>query len=88
MRKSPYLASILVTTLMVSTSMGQDLQKVQVGDDGGMEFPESVTSTADGTLFAGSMTPHFQGRPGRRQDRNLRRRACRGTGRGARRLCR
>lgn len=65
MLKSRYYTFLVASALLVSAASAQDLQKVQIGD-GAKEFPESVTSTADGTLYAGSVTQGviFKAAPG------------------------
>ena len=55
MRKNRFYSILMASTLLVSAAMAQDLAKVQIGD-GAKEFPESITSTADGTLYAGGVT--------------------------------
>lgn len=45
---------LAASALLVSAAHAQEMAKVQIGE--AMEFPESITSTADGTLFAGSVT--------------------------------
>jgi len=51
-----HLITVLATSiLMASTAVAQEPAKVKIGN-GAKEFPESVTSTADGTLFVGSTT--------------------------------
>lgn len=54
MNKTAIFAVLAVSTLMTSSAFAQAPQKVQVGNSQ-QEFPESVTSTSDGTLFAGSV---------------------------------
>lgn len=49
---------MIVTTMALLAAAGpasaQDLQKLQIGDNQKV-FPESITSTADGTIYAGSL---------------------------------
>jgi sugar lactone lactonase YvrE len=55
MRNSRFYSILAASTMLVSAAWAQDLAKIQIGD-GAHEFPESITSTADGTLYAGSVT--------------------------------
>ena len=55
MSKSRFYSILAVSALLASTATAQDAAKVLIGE-GAMDFPESITSTADGTLFAGSVT--------------------------------
>lgn len=55
MLKSRFYSILAASALLVSAASAQDLAKVQIGD-GAQEFPESITSTADGRLYAGSVT--------------------------------
>jgi sugar lactone lactonase YvrE len=52
MHKTSLLALLTAATLVATPALAAD--KVQFGDQ--MVFPESITSTADGTLYAGSLT--------------------------------
>jgi sugar lactone lactonase YvrE len=65
MSNSRIYTILAASALLVSAASAQDIAKVQIGD-GAMEFPESITSTADGTLFAGSITKGvvFRAAPG------------------------
>jgi sugar lactone lactonase YvrE len=55
MHKNALFSAIVFSSLAASGTLAQDLQSVQVGS-AQKEFPESITSTSDGTLYAGSMT--------------------------------
>ena len=65
MLTSRFHSILAASALLVSAATAQDLTKVQIGT-GTQEFPESITSTADGTLYAGSMTQGvvFKAAPG------------------------
>lgn len=54
MKRAVFYASLPVLVLMASAAFAQEATKVEVGS--AQEFPESVTSTNDGTLFVGSIT--------------------------------
>jgi len=62
MKYSVTVLAVAATTLLVSGAMAQD--KIQIGDK--MVFPESITTTSDGTLYAGSFTTGavFKAAPG------------------------
>lgn len=68
MHKTAFYAAMAVSTLMTSVAFAEAPQKVQVGNSQ-KEFPESVTSTSDGTLFAGSVAHGtiFRAAPGATQ---------------------
>jgi hypothetical protein len=55
MHKNALFSAVVLTGLIASGALAQDLQSVQVGS-AQKEFPESITSTSDGALYAGSMT--------------------------------
>lgn len=65
MRTTRFYSVLAASALIVSTAAAQDAAKVQIGS-GSQEFPESITSTADSTLFAGSITQGvvFKAAPG------------------------
>lgn len=48
-------SGLAASLVLVSAVSGQEAQKVEIGA-AAKEFPESITSTADGTLYAGSVT--------------------------------
>ena len=62
MKLSATILAVAAATLFVSGAMAQD--KIQIGDK--MVFPESITTTSDGTLYAGSFTTGavFKAAPG------------------------
>lgn len=55
MLKSRFYSTLAASALLASAVLAQDLAKVKIGDSA-QEFPESITSTSDGTLYAGSIT--------------------------------
>ena len=55
MRNGRFISVLAASALLASTAIAQEPAKVTIGS-GAKEFPESVTSTADGTLYAGSTT--------------------------------
>lgn len=55
MHKNALFSAIVFSGFIASGAMAQDLQPIQVGS-AQKEFPESITSTSDGALYAGSMT--------------------------------
>lgn len=54
MNKTALCAGLAIQVLMTPIAFAEEPQKVQVGNSQ-QEFPESVTSTADGTLYVGSV---------------------------------
>lgn len=54
MRKSAICSLIIASAFIAPAGLAQENQAVEVGNSQ-KEFPESVTSTSDGTLYAGSM---------------------------------
>ena len=62
MKTSIVALAVAATALFATGAMAQD--KIQIGDK--MVFPESITTSSDGTLYAGSMAGGqvFKGAPG------------------------
>ena len=54
MRSHAIVTASAAIMLMATAASAQELAKLQIGDDQRV-FPESITSTADGTIYAGSM---------------------------------
>ena len=54
MRSHAIVTASAAITLMAAAANAQELARLQIGDNQRV-FPESITSTADGTIYAGSM---------------------------------